>query len=154
RLNTGLPPGATAPPNIQRITTDVTVTRSGLISVHGFANSVPLDLSKDFYPFGEQPKPNDAFYLAIPEAAAKPNATITIHVTLSAPSPTPLIASGDLIIAWETWNGSTWAPLSVPTAAAAVAKLTTSGSVVLTLPATLVPRTVNNETGYWLRVRI
>ncbi len=154
RLNTALPPGAAAPPDMQRITTEVTVTRSGLTSAHGFANSVPLDLSKDFYPFGEQPKLNDAFYLAIPEAAAKPNATITVNITLSNPPPVPPIASADLAITWETWDGAKWAPLSVPAAAVPVAKFTASGSVALTLPATVVSRVVNSETGYWLRARI
>lgn len=154
RLNTALPPGATIPPTIEQISASVTVTRTNLLPVQAFANSVVLDLSKDFYPFGEQPRPNDALYLALPEESAKPGATVTVDLTLSNPLPAPLKASNDLVIAWEAWNGATWAAVSVPVAAAAVAKFTVSGSVALTLPATIVPRTVNGETGYWLRARM
>ena len=66
------------------------VERSALLPERSFANSVPLDLSKDFYPFGEQPRLNDAFYLTLPDEAAKPNATITISITpISSPGACP-----------------------------------------------------------------
>ena len=154
RLNAALIPGAPAPPDIRRITTDVTVIRSGLIPAQGFANSVTIDLSKDFYPFGEQPRLSDAFYLALPEVSAKPKAAVTLNVTLSAPLPVPLKASNDLTIKWETWDGAVWKEVQPSESKPGVAKFTDTGSLTVTLPDTLAQRTVNGETGYWVRARI
>lgn len=45
-----------------------------------------LDLSKDFYPFGEQPRFNDILYIASASAFATLGATVTLTLTLSAPT--------------------------------------------------------------------
>lgn len=154
RLEAPLPPGTAAPPSITRITTSVQVSRNGLAPAQTFANSVPLDLSKDFYPFGEQPRLNDAFYLALPEESAKPGATVTVNIALSNPLPVPLKPSNDLAITWEVWDSAVWRTTPVRESVAGVARFTASGSVTLTLPNTIAQRTVNGETGYWLRARI
>lgn len=154
RLEAPLPPGTAAPPNITRIATSVQVVRNGLAPVQAFATGVLLDLSKDFYPFGEQPRLNDAFYLALPEASAKPGAIVTVNLGLSNPLPVPLQPSNDLAITWEVWDGAAWRVTPVRESVAGVARLTASGSVTLTLPNTVAQRTVNGETGYWLRARM
>jgi len=152
RYTQSLSVGTQVDASITRITVSAQVVRTGLTPGRGFANSVPLDLSKDFYPFGEQPRLNDAFYLALPEEAAAPGATVTVTVTLSAPAPVPVQRSSDLQVRWEAWNGSDWAQVDAFTEGAGT--FTATGPVKLTLPTPLAPRTVNGETGYWLRARI
>ena len=132
-----------------------------------FVNTLALDLSKDFYPFGEKPRFNDTLYLASQEVLAKGNADpVTIDIGLSDPPPTKINASEDLVIAWEIWNGQTWQELgrstkNAPVSGASAFKFsdgtkafTQSGQVTFTLPATLAPGVVNGETNYWLRARI
>jgi hypothetical protein len=53
-----------ASPQINRITATVNIQRNNLAPARCFFNSIPIDLSKDFYPFGEQPRFNDTFYIA------------------------------------------------------------------------------------------
>ena len=50
-----------------------------------FSDATGIDLSKDFYPFGQQPQFNDTFYVACPDALARPGAVITLAVTLTNP---------------------------------------------------------------------
>ena len=116
-----------------------------------FFNSIPLDLSKDFFPFGEQPRLTDSFYLALPAVIAKPGATVTISTMLTSdPRPT-----GDLVVAWEVWDGNTWTTIRASTGPTGDAvNFTTSGQITFQLPAQLSERVINGERGYWLRARI
>ncbi|UCC63668.1 MAG: baseplate J/gp47 family protein, partial [Anaerolineae bacterium] len=154
-------------PQIEKITAQVHVERSGLAPDLALANSVPLDLSKDFYPFGERPQFNDSFYLASQEVFAKPGATVTIKVTKTVCPPiTP--TSRDLEIKWEVWTETGWQELTIETKSfeeqdfenssadspTDVAKFLESGDIRFTLPDQTGPGTVNGETNYWLRVRI
>jgi Baseplate J-like protein len=83
-----------------------------LIPDRGFSNQVPLDLNKDFLPFGEKPRPGDVLYLACDEAFSKPDAKITLSVALTnvaeGGTPPPAAPSADLILDWEFWDGSQW----------------------------------------------
>ncbi|MDB4950482.1 MAG: putative baseplate assembly protein [Gemmatimonadetes bacterium] len=54
-----------------------------------FANQAPVDLTKDFYPFGERPRFGDTFYFAVPELADKPGALAALEVSLTTPAPAP-----------------------------------------------------------------
>src|SRR6185437_14457038 len=98
-----------------------------------FCNASPLDLSKDFYPLGEQPRFNDTFYVACPDALAKPGAVVTISVTLTNPpgsagGPVTVVsAAKGTALAWEVSDGRRWH-------AAAGYALTDSGTVSITLP--------------------
>ena len=154
RLRTPLPPEATLPPSIGPIGTDVQVLRSGLTPALTFTNSVRLDLSKDFYPFGEQPRLNDAFYLALPAEAARPGANININVTPTDHPPVAIKPSSDLTIQWEIWDGATWAKTAYRGSNTGVLQFTTQGTITAVLPPTIAARTVNEQSGYWLRGRI
>jgi hypothetical protein len=94
----------------------------------GFFNAAPLDLTKEFFPFGEKPKPNDALLLASTEAFSLSRATheadqsarIDLEVQLAnthlLPGAASVWPSGDLEIAWECWNGSAWQRVGTSTA--------------------------------------
>jgi hypothetical protein len=120
-----------------------------------FANSVPLDATMPFHPFGEQPQVGDAFYLASSEAFSKPNATLTLHFECPKKPPneprdeTPPTAKATL--EWEFLGSTGWTKFESfidPTAS-----LSESGDVVLK-SGDLKIGAVNGEDGLWIRVRI
>jgi len=118
-----------------------------------FCNASDIDLSKDFYPLGQQPQFNDTFYAACPDTLAQPGAVITLNVTLTNPpqatgTPVPVRVQGNPRIAWEVSDGSQWH------AAAADYAFTDDGQVSITLPDPIRPTSVNGEQGYWLRARL
>jgi len=119
-----------------------------------FGNSSSIDLTKDFYPFGQEPQFNDTFYVACPDALASAGTVLTLDVTLANPagaanSPVPPVHSqGDLSIAWEVCDGGQWHPTP------ASYSFTADGQLSLTLPSPVGPAEVNGQPGYWLRARL
>lgn len=71
-----------------------------------FFNNFPIDLTKDFYPFGERPKFNDTFYIGSKEVFSKKDATITLAFTLSEGVDKP--EPEKIKLRWEFWNGNVW----------------------------------------------
>jgi hypothetical protein len=167
-------------PRIQRITASVRAQPpSRRPPDRAFANGMPIDLGRDFYPFGERPRFNDALFLASQEVVTKPGAQVTIDVTLAnprtpaatppppaPPPPPPVQPSSDLQVAWEGWNGQRWQVIGISTPSDARTAdspatfddrsfaFTASGPLTFTLPAWISPGTVNGEAGAWLRARI
>ena len=119
-----------------------------------FGNAGGIDLSKDFYPLGQEPQFNDTFYVACPDELARPGAVITLHVALTNPptatstTPPPVRTDGNPRIAWEVSDGSQWH------AVAANYAFTADGQVSVTLPDPIGPSPVNGQPGYWLRARL
>jgi hypothetical protein len=141
-------------PRISKIAVQLNKPPEALPPAAAFFNTSALDLSKDFYPFGEQPRFNDTLYLACPDSLARPGAQLKLKVTLTNPagstSPPAVLTTGNPQIAWEVWDGRAWS-------AAAIEKsyvFTAAGDVTITLPATLAPTAVNGEEAYWLRARL
>jgi baseplate J-like protein len=143
-----------------------------------FFNTLPIDLGKDFYPLGQQPIFSDAVYFGGGSALSHALGVVTLRVIMSdgyvARKPTDYPT-----LVWEAWNGTAWEKLgqsawafddggaekssftfTPPTtpqtspASDGSKALTTSGDVVLTLPAIVAPRTISGITGYWLRARL
>ncbi|NJK65787.1 MAG: baseplate protein J [Microcoleus sp. SU_5_3] len=142
-------------PQINRITATVNIDRNNLTTPDRcFFNTIPIDLSKDFYPFGEQPRFNDTFYIAIDEVFAKPKAQVTVDVKLSDPPPMPVNPSADLEIKWENWNGNEWDSLLTSSFSDLTKNFTQHGKVSFTLPSKVAAKTINGETSYWVRARI
>ena len=48
-------------------------------------NSVVLDPTKDFFPFGQHPAFGDTLYVACAEALSKAGAAVTMHIVLTNP---------------------------------------------------------------------
>jgi hypothetical protein len=136
-----------------------------------------IDLSKDFYPFGEKPKFNDTLSLALERAFSHAGAKVTLHVKVTnepgskVQTPPPAAPSDDLRLLWEIWNGS-WVPLGTSSKTGAVdtvvrGKLVKTsfadgtkafsqdGDVVFfTLPPQVAKSSLNGKENYWIRVRI
>ncbi|HBB34546.1 MAG TPA: putative baseplate assembly protein [Cyanobacteria bacterium UBA8803] len=137
-----------------RILASAQVVRNAVAAELCFYNGTAIDLSKDFYPFDEQPYFNDTFYLAIDEACAKPRTQVTVDVKLSDAPPMPVNPSADLNIQWEVWNGNTWESVKNNNFRDRTQNFTKSEKISLTLPAKVEPTTVGGENGYWVRARI
>jgi len=169
-------------PAVNHITASYRAEQNGLVPEFGFTNTVALDLSKDFFPFGEQPRFNDTFYLASQEAFSKAKAPLTINVTLTNPalepgilppasgdvagSITPAKASKNLTLVWEFWNapagqwnfiGETGPGASRPSPynlTDGTRGFTVSGAITFKNPPNSGSLEVNGQHNSWIRVRI
>ncbi|MFZ2168863.1 MAG: hypothetical protein WAW61_04405, partial [Methylococcaceae bacterium] len=120
-------------------------------------NSLPLDLSKDFYPLGERPQFGDVLYLNS-NVFTKANTEITLDIKLTNPSSgknDPPIRrvnqSGKAVLQWEYWNGSHWELLKCSDDTQA---FTEDGALSFTIPHTSQKTQVNGLPGDWIRVRL
>ncbi len=134
-----------------------------------FLNYAPVDTSKSFLPFGEKPRVGDALYLAQSEAFSYAGANVTLDFALTRPEknlatdkPYPPPSA---VVAWEFWDGSSWARLFTSDFAGAVdpagqgfadatRAFTQSGRVTFRLPRRPAPTAVNGVQNFWVRVRI
>jgi len=149
-------------PIVNNITASAKIEQNNLTPEFCFFNTIPLDLSKDFYPFGEQPRFNDTLYIASKEAFARGNTKVTLSVTLT--EGVFVKADGSVEIAWEVWDGSNWNKIEttsttiegpkIPDQKTLPANFTGSGKVEFTLSTPTHQTTVNGETNYWVRARI
>ena len=151
-------------PQISGIIGSINIKQANLIPEVCLFNNTPLDLSKDFYLFGEKPQLNDTFYIALDNTFIKPKVIVTIDITLSH---TPENTS-DLPITWEVGNGQVWQKIASEgkelmwiesTSAIQFTKSDDQGNIQakLQFPAQANmphPSTVNGETRYWIRARI
>ena len=140
-----------------KISADIKVT--GLRSKSAVFNYAPIDLTKDFYPFGERPSFNDAFYISCKDAFSKENAKITVNLKLSE-GVAPPQASG-IIIALEHWDGVKWTQFGKigntgekgNVTGDETEAFTKSGKLEFKCPKTVLYN-LNGEEDYWIRFRI
>ncbi len=122
---------ATQLPKVQQVLIRVDLLRDlsqGLAPDAGFTNALPIELGKDFFPFGEKPRLNDALQLASVEAFSKDRAqglaaagaTVQLDIRIAnshlLPTVTSVRPAADLQLVWECWNGSAWQRVGTSTA--------------------------------------
>lgn len=127
---------------------------------------VPLDQTKTFYPFSEQPAVESCFYLLSGECLGKQDARVLIDLVQADPTlvppakPTP-----NLVVAFEFWNGKRWVELGRTTPDGppegqghefrdSTFAFTRSGTISFLRPDAMVAHEVNGNEGYWVRARI
>ncbi|RQH18194.1 putative baseplate assembly protein [Okeania hirsuta] len=106
-------------PEIEDIKLEARISSSDLLIETAFTNQLPVDVTKDFFLFGEKPRLGDTFYLANNQAFSQQNADITIQINLTNPAsedneeefPKPTKASRNIQLKWEFWNGKKWQEL-------------------------------------------
>ncbi|MFV2022532.1 putative baseplate assembly protein [Micromonospora sp. LOL_023] len=131
---------------------------------HAVSNTSPIDVTKDFRPFGEQPRFNDTCYLACPANLVWPGAELVVEVTLTngpadpagpddpaGPAVPPVRTDGHPRLVWEAWDGAAWRTVTVDDPEYA---FTDSATVTLTPPVGFAPTEVNGVEEYWVRVRL
>jgi predicted phage baseplate assembly protein len=120
-------------------------------------NTTPVDISKDFFPFGPNPQFGDVFYLSC-SAWDRPGAEVTLDIKLTNPASggatlpiPPVNNTGKPDIRWEYWSGDKWTRLS---AHDGTQNLTESGSVSFQIPDSLGASSVHGVNGHWVRARM
>jgi len=163
-------------PAVRSLSATVTVHRGDRPADAAFTNASPVDITKEFFPFGTGPHFGDTFFLRADDAFSVPNAAVTLHIEVvnpaatsppgnqAPPDPPPTAPSSDLKLSWEMWSGTKWVVLgtSTPSPSSPTAVLqdgtqafTKKSAVVkFTTPAVVAATTVNGVDGHWLRVRI
>jgi predicted phage baseplate assembly protein len=158
---------------IDTIRARVEVVGEGLLPTQAYANLdnnafLALDLSKNLYPFGKEPKPDCVLYLACDELLQTADAYISIEMALAdsavIPRPNP---SDQLVLAWEYWDGKRWRHLgrtaprgTLPGAGDEhgfhddTKAMSQSGTVSFRRPKDMDALEINGLTKKWVRVRI
>lgn len=156
-------------PRISTIQARVVINRANanLLPDLAFFNQLPIDLSKDFFPFGEQPRFNDTLYLASAEAFARPGAKVTLTIALTSTGagqgPPPPAQSEDVHLRWEFWNsdkeqwdllGESGPGTREPSIEDGTNAFLKDGSVTFTCPTGMGAVEVNGQLAHWIRARI
>lgn len=170
---------ATQLPTIKNLAVETWVEGNGLSIDQAFFNTLKLDFTKDFFPFGEKPKFGDTFYIASREAFSNADALLTIHVTVTNPAssqaetPLPAAKPQDTKLRWEFWDGRAWTELGTADIGARHIRIRSgdargpdtefsdttqvfseSGEVSFKFPTTPAQLNLNGQNNYWIRVRI
>jgi S-layer protein (TIGR01567 family) len=104
-LNTPIPKDNL--PSINTIKASVSITPGSPVPPDlAFFNNFPIDLTKDFFPFGERPKFNDTFYIGSKEVFSKKDAILTLKFSFSRGVDSPDTEAITLV--WEFWDGNSW----------------------------------------------
>ena len=158
---------------IDTIRARVEVVGEGLLPTHAVANLdnaafLGLDLGKNLYPFGKEPKSDCILYLACDELLQTPDAYISIEMLHAdaavIPKPNP---SESLVIAYEYWDGKRWRHIgrSSPRGGLPGAgdefgfhdetkALSQSGTVSFRRPKDMASTEINGIEARWVRARI
>ncbi|OKH18131.1 putative baseplate assembly protein [[Limnothrix rosea] IAM M-220] len=138
-------------PTLEAIASTATIVRENLLPGKALQNDVALDLTKDFYPFGEESALNDAFYVQLQTESVHPGGKVKLEIDLSE---TTEVTAADVTVQWELGDGLQWRAVSF-----LEGDIQFYGGLKLTATLTLpeiLPEfsTVDGEAGYWLRARI
>lgn len=158
---------------IDTIRARVEVVGEGLLPTQAYANLdnsafLGLDLGKNIYPFGKEPKVDCILYLSCDELLQTADAYISIEMLLAdssvIPRPNP---SDQLVLAFEYWDGKRWRHLgrSAPRGALPGAgdelgfhddtkAMSQSGTVSFRRPKDMTESEINGVTARWIRIRI
>lgn len=163
-------------PVVKQMTVEMQLARKELPLEQAFYNALKLDLTKDYFPFGERPKFGDTLYLANREAFSNPDAKITLHVQLTNPASEgpdvgiPNTIAHNTQLKWEFWNGEEWTELGqtgrylrlgggdgegIDTEFSDETKsLSVDGDVSFRFSSAPAELNLNGQKNYWIRVRI
>lgn len=139
---------------------DLSIYAEGLKPDKAFADGTALDVSKPFYPLGQQPQPGTAFYFSNTEAFTKPGAKVRILLarTLS-PQDQGGISGNPQELAhkleWQYWNGRQWAPLAVTSNfTGSKLDLNRTELIEFTVPIDMMLTKVADQEALWVRARL
>ncbi len=160
-LNTPIPKDNL--PLINTIKASVSITPGSPVPPDlAFFNNFPIDLTKDFFPFGERPKFNDTFYIGSTEVFSKEGAIVTLKFSLSASVIKP--EPEKIKLWWEFWDGKNWDLIGETTKDGAETPEFKDRTNAFTLKDAeheviftckkFEPLKINAEENYWVRVRI
>ncbi len=137
----------------------LTVSLKGAKPDKAFADGTEIDLSKPFLPFGAQPQPGSTFAFACAEIFSKPGAEMRIFFPRTKGpqdvDPPSGATSIPHLLAWEYWNGRSWAPLGASASQQGqTLDFARSEIVDVVVPDDMEPVSLNDVEARWMRVRI
>ena len=139
----------------------VTLKLRSLPLDQAFADGTALDLTKPFFPFGQQPGPGSTFYFSNAEIFSKPGAKFQLFFARTQSATDAIDISTDPIVpadrtplcptvAWEYWNGREWAGFFT----SQTLTMDQTDTVDITVPDDIEKTKVNDVEALWMRVRI
>jgi predicted phage baseplate assembly protein len=166
-------PHAPEDTEIDTIRARVEIVGEGLMPTQAYANLdnnafLSLDLGKNLYPFGKEPKIDCILYLACDELLQTADAYISIELQLADSSVIPRPnASEQLVLAFEYFDGKRWRHLgrSAPRGALPgsgdelgfhddTKAMSQSGTVSFRRPKDMETLEINGQAKRWVRIRI
>ena len=134
------------------------VGRSEVPVAAALADTVEIDLSKDFMPFGLRPVFGSTLYLESGELFSRAGANVALDIRLTNPHdavedpPVPRVhAAGHPRVRWDYWNGRRWEPLTVTDGTKG---FRVDGAVSFRIPDDYSIAKVRGVEGAWVRARL
>ncbi|WON73518.1 putative baseplate assembly protein [Nitrosospira sp. Is2] len=121
-----------------------------------YNGTIPLDVTRDFFPLGERPRFGDVFF-ALSESFTLSGAHISLDIKLTNPmgredSPIPAVSNhGNPKLLWECSTRRGWVMVDCRDGTRA---LTQDGALQFALPDDVIPTAINGKQGGWIRVRL
>lgn len=128
--------------------------KKDLLPEAAFAENTRLDVTKDFYPFGQQPTTFNTFYIASNEVFQRAGARVHIDVKLSKPGITkvPTVPTGLIFkLEWEYCRGGKWYKLGIEPS---IYDFDIDQRISFNCPSDWQENEVNGTKNRWIRVRI
>jgi hypothetical protein len=123
---------------------------NGLVPDQAFADSLELDLSKTFYPFGQQPQPGSCFFIRCDEAFGKPGALVALYCSPSLRTTWPKGNKPNLKA--EYWDGKCWRECTGVSDLPNFFKK--GGKISFTVAPDHTLAKIGGKEGSWLRIRM
>jgi hypothetical protein len=147
---------------------DLTFNVIGLDPDPAFADGAKLDVTKPFFPFGQQPQPGATFYFSQEDIFSKPGAQVQIYVARTRSPQDEVDITTDAArtelphrVDWEYWNGRRWAPIfqsentdPLSSTEAPSKDLNVTEIIEFTVPPDMERVSVNDQEGLWMRARL
>lgn len=154
----------TCPSNLSNPQCALIVKITGLKLDNALVDGQKADVSKPFFPFGQQPQPGATFYFTQQEVLSKSGSSVRVYLSRTV-TPQDLFeiadSSGtetllDHTISWEYWNGFDWEPLAITSEGGTSnpGDMDQADVIDFDVPADLLPTEVNNQIALWIRVRL
>lgn len=130
----------------------------GLRPDTAIADTLKLDVTKTFYPFGQGPQAGTAFYFASEEAFSKPGAEVQLYAKVAKTGrETSLGTKVDITLRAEYWNGKEWESLSLQ-GNSDLETFFSDGTgdepLLFTVPDDITEAELAGTSGLWIRMRI
>jgi uncharacterized phage protein gp47/JayE len=137
---------------------------NGLKLDNALVDGQKTDVSKPFFPFGQQPQPGATFYFSQQEVLSKSTSSVRVYLSRTN-TPQDMFKITDTTgkeilldhtVSWEYWNAFDWVPLPITSEAGAAnpGDLDVADVIDFDIPPDLTPVEVNNQMALWIRVRL
>ena len=167
RLTSRLPHVERSVSQIRKLEIISEISRIAVPMEAAYCGSAPMDLTKDFFPFGERPVFGVTLFISSLEVFTHRGAAVKLEIQLTNPYKEakagqlesteedqplkPVYSEGHPRVSWEYWNGAAWTKL-VATDGTKAFRI--DGTVSFVIPDDLSQTTVNGIEGCWIRARL